>query len=153
MSNYIKKTKNPKTGDYENANWIDDHFGRHHYGVSFPSGAEIYDPEKIELETNEITPTCFKKYPHDSEADPCKDCHPELKEGECCEKCIDTGKQLNGAVSFGQTTHYCPCHSPSNKEEKEEGKVILYVDLKTGKSLLDKEEEKCRTQGCNHKSS
>jgi hypothetical protein len=33
-----RRTKNPVTGEYEEAFWIDDYFGRHRYGVRFPSG-------------------------------------------------------------------------------------------------------------------
>jgi hypothetical protein len=45
-------SKNPKTGKWEMATWRDDYFGQHHYGVEFPDG-EIYDEEKIEIETRD----------------------------------------------------------------------------------------------------
>jgi hypothetical protein len=38
MSSFCRRTKNPVTGEYEEAFWIDDYFGRHRYGVRFPSG-------------------------------------------------------------------------------------------------------------------
>lgn len=38
MSSYYRRTKHPETGKFENAFWIDDYFGRHRYGVRFPSG-------------------------------------------------------------------------------------------------------------------
>jgi len=37
MSTYIRRTRNPSTGQFEDALWIDDFFGRHRYGVRFPS--------------------------------------------------------------------------------------------------------------------
>jgi len=53
MSTFNRLTKNLSTGKWEVATWIDDHFGRHKYGVKFPDGT-IIDPEKQELETREI---------------------------------------------------------------------------------------------------
>lgn len=50
MSSYSELTKHPKTGKWEMADWMDDYFGRRHYGVRFPSG-EVFDPEKKKLET------------------------------------------------------------------------------------------------------
>lgn len=41
MSNYIRRTKHPDTGVFEDASWIDDHFGKHNYGVRFPSKPDI----------------------------------------------------------------------------------------------------------------
>lgn len=38
MSNYIKKTKHPETGKFEDASWLDDYFGKHRYAVRFPDG-------------------------------------------------------------------------------------------------------------------
>ncbi len=37
MSSFKKETKNPKTGEWEKAEWLDDFFGNHNYGVVFPS--------------------------------------------------------------------------------------------------------------------
>lgn len=42
MSDFYTETKNPATGEWETAHWMDDYFGRHRYGVKFPSG-EIFD--------------------------------------------------------------------------------------------------------------
>jgi hypothetical protein len=53
MSSYIRRTKNPRTGEFEDAEWIDDHFGRHQYGVSLSSSGQIYgtnDSRKWEFE-------------------------------------------------------------------------------------------------------
>lgn len=63
MSSYIKTTKHPQTGKWQQAIWVDDYFGPHHYGVVFLKGKvsfdrlkeyedkEIFDPRKIKLET------------------------------------------------------------------------------------------------------
>ena len=64
MSSYIAKTKHPITGKWQDALWLDDYYGRHHYGVLFDkSGKDItldypkyfdeeaFDPEKINLLT------------------------------------------------------------------------------------------------------
>lgn len=37
MSTFNKQTKHPVTGEWEDATWYDDFFGRHGYGVVFPS--------------------------------------------------------------------------------------------------------------------
>lgn len=46
MSNYSSKAINPKTGKEEDADFLDDYFGRHRYGVKFADG-EIYEEDKI----------------------------------------------------------------------------------------------------------
>jgi hypothetical protein len=67
MSNYIRETRHPRTGQWEQATWIDDLFGRHCYGVVFPSDVArlewtkgltafrlvAFDPETTPLETRE----------------------------------------------------------------------------------------------------
>lgn len=56
MSTYSKLTKNPNTNEWEKATWHDDHFGNHHYGVSFPSDPDFYwNPDEVELETRPFT--------------------------------------------------------------------------------------------------
>lgn len=63
MSSYIQNTKHPDTGEFEPAYWLDDHFGNRHYGVKFKDG-KIFDPEKIDLETNDDDPhTTWDDYP------------------------------------------------------------------------------------------
>lgn len=42
MSNFYRRTKNPVTGRYEDALWLDDCFGRHRYGVRFESDGALY---------------------------------------------------------------------------------------------------------------
>jgi len=46
MSNFITKTKHPRTGREEAAEWLDDYFGEHNYGVRFPDG-RVYREEEI----------------------------------------------------------------------------------------------------------
>lgn len=48
MSTYNQFTKNPKTGKWENALWMDDYYEQYHYGVKFPDGT-IVDPWVIQL--------------------------------------------------------------------------------------------------------
>lgn len=48
MSTYNRYTKHPKTGKWENALWIDDHYEHYHYGVQFDDG-EIFDPWEVTL--------------------------------------------------------------------------------------------------------
>ena len=55
MSTFYKQTKHPETNEWDFATWIDDYYGRHRYGVMFPSG-EVFNPEKIKLETREAEP-------------------------------------------------------------------------------------------------
>lgn len=50
MNTFERETKNPRTGKWEKAMWIDDHFGLHHYGVKFPDGT-IYNPDEVDLKT------------------------------------------------------------------------------------------------------
>lgn len=48
MSSFIRATKNPKSGEFEDAMWIDDLFGRHRYGVIFPSDSRAAELDKME---------------------------------------------------------------------------------------------------------
>lgn len=50
MSNFTRKTYNPKTGVYEDADWIDNYFGPHEYGVKYQSGfSTVYKGIVIEI--------------------------------------------------------------------------------------------------------
>jgi hypothetical protein len=51
MSNYSAPTRHPVTGAIEMADWLDDHDGKHRYGVRFPSDGKIYGGN----ECNEIS--------------------------------------------------------------------------------------------------
>jgi len=48
MSGYKKITKHPITGNYELAEYIDDYFLPHVYGVKFPSEEKVYPFDLIE---------------------------------------------------------------------------------------------------------
>lgn len=60
MSNYYRKTKHPRTGEWEIAKWYDNMFGPNHNGVVFPSDVIknpdvpfwmlAFDSEKTKLE-------------------------------------------------------------------------------------------------------
>ena len=52
MSTYLKQTKHPITGEWHEATWIDDYYGRHRYGVQFPDGG-TYNPDTTKLETRD----------------------------------------------------------------------------------------------------
>lgn len=52
MSNYTRTTKNPFTSKWEEADWLDDHFGKHNYGVKFKDGT-VVDPRDVEVETRD----------------------------------------------------------------------------------------------------
>lgn len=52
MSNFYKETKNPRTGKYEMAAWLDGHFKAREYAVKFPDGS-IYNPDYTILKTRE----------------------------------------------------------------------------------------------------
>ena len=72
MSTYSKQTKHPVTGEWHEATWIDDYYGRHLYGVQFPD-AKIFDPDKTKLETRDsgkiITVYVDSRTPEEREAD------------------------------------------------------------------------------------
>lgn len=47
MSSFKQLTKHPQTGEMQMAEWLDDYFGRHRYGVRFPDG-NVYQEHEIE---------------------------------------------------------------------------------------------------------
>lgn len=49
MSNYSRLTKNPKTGKFEMADWLDDYYGEHIYGVRF-NDCEVYHVDRHKWE-------------------------------------------------------------------------------------------------------
>jgi hypothetical protein len=57
MSNYTKNIKHPITGEKVKANFLDDYFGKHEYGV-FIVGSKDTDPvyreEEIEVLPDEV---------------------------------------------------------------------------------------------------
>ena len=56
MSSYFRKTKNPKTGEFEDAIWADDHYGKHKYGVMFSDGTYKESDHKWEFEDERKNP-------------------------------------------------------------------------------------------------
>lgn len=50
MSSYIRTTKHPVTDEYEDAFWVDDHFGSHQYGVVFKDGL-VVNPSEVDVPT------------------------------------------------------------------------------------------------------
>jgi len=57
MSNYIRKTKHPYTGQWEYAEWLDDYYGQHNYGVRFPSDKKVYMESVYRKEFSEEAPS------------------------------------------------------------------------------------------------
>lgn len=55
MSNFSQLTKHPVTGEIEEADWLDDHFGRHRYGVRFADG-QVFKPSQIEWSEMQFLP-------------------------------------------------------------------------------------------------
>ena len=53
MSNYSALTRHPVTGTAEVADWIDDYFGRHRYGVLFKSDGRIFSEDLCGLVTQD----------------------------------------------------------------------------------------------------
>lgn len=53
MSSYIKSTKHPLTGKWDdNAKWIDNYFGQRNYAVEYSDG-QIFDARNIDIRTRE----------------------------------------------------------------------------------------------------
>lgn len=52
MSSYKDKAINPKTGKEEEADFLDDYFGQHQYGVKFEDG-EVYRLEELKSSNHE----------------------------------------------------------------------------------------------------
>lgn len=50
MSSFMRRTKNPQTGEFEDAFWLDDYFGWRRYGVSFRSTGHVYRETEHEWE-------------------------------------------------------------------------------------------------------
>lgn len=50
MSSYTRITKHPRIKKFELAEWLDDYYGNHKYGVRFPNGEVFRDDGRIEWE-------------------------------------------------------------------------------------------------------
>lgn len=48
MSSYQRKTQHPETLHFERAEWLDDYFGQHNYGVRFPSDGKVFRADEFE---------------------------------------------------------------------------------------------------------
>jgi hypothetical protein len=48
MSSYKGKAVNPVTGVIEEVDFLDDHYGRHKYGVQFPDGL-VYPIDEVKV--------------------------------------------------------------------------------------------------------
>lgn len=48
MNSYIKPTVNPDTHAIEQAEWLDNYFGEHNYGMRFPSTGVVYRADEYE---------------------------------------------------------------------------------------------------------
>jgi len=53
MSNYQIMTWHPIKKKWWKADWLDNYFGQHIYGVRFLGETYVYDPRRIELKTKE----------------------------------------------------------------------------------------------------
>lgn len=54
MSNYSSPAYNPKENVIRDALWLDDHFGRHNYGVMFAGDPAVYTPEQVRIPADVI---------------------------------------------------------------------------------------------------
>jgi len=52
MSNYSQKAKHPETGKWEIADYLDDYYGKHQYGVKFSDG-QVFPEEEIKEWTSD----------------------------------------------------------------------------------------------------
>ena len=69
MSSFIRATKRPGTGAFEDAFWVDDMYGSHRYGIVFPDDEDntgvAYKADDYEWETEEkrISDISWDNYP------------------------------------------------------------------------------------------
>jgi len=47
VSNFRRVAINPGTGEAQEAEFLDDYFGRHEYGVRFPGSPHVYRADDI----------------------------------------------------------------------------------------------------------
>lgn len=57
MSNYIATAINPVTGVIEQAEFLDDYFGWHRYGVRFSDG-KVYPIEEVKVPEPPVSEPC-----------------------------------------------------------------------------------------------
>lgn len=61
MSNYKAYTQHPYTREFSMAEWIDDYYGSHHYGVKF-SNSDIFSSREHELEVRDFDERMYDEY-------------------------------------------------------------------------------------------
>lgn len=49
MSNYTRVAWHPTERVARAAMWLDDHFGKHQYGVRFSGDPKVYRPNEVEI--------------------------------------------------------------------------------------------------------
>jgi hypothetical protein len=54
MSSYLRKTQHPTSLHFEDAEWLDDYFGQHNYGVRFPSDGKVFRADEFEWQENHM---------------------------------------------------------------------------------------------------
>lgn len=47
MSHYTMTIRNPRTGNVEEALWMDDYWGRHQYGIRFAGEEHVWRDEEL----------------------------------------------------------------------------------------------------------
>ncbi len=55
MSSYQRQTIHPETGNAERAEWLDDYFGQHNYGVRFPSDGKVFRADEFDWQEDKDT--------------------------------------------------------------------------------------------------
>lgn len=148
MSTYYKQTKNPATGKFEKAEWRDDYFGSHHYGVFFNNGS-IIDPWKVELETEENYSHLSHSHCWDNKDNPCG--IPLEKHTQCClcdlkysseekpkedwrigfNKLFGTNKQYPFNANYSDVTNFISFLIQSTKKEMARD-IVDEINLKMG---------------------
>lgn len=53
MSNFTKLTRHPISGLMEEADWLDDYFGQHRYGIQFKGSPIVYTEREIKKEDSD----------------------------------------------------------------------------------------------------
>lgn len=91
MSNFIAKAINPSNGEIQRAEYLDNYFGQHNYGVRFPDG-DIWPEHKITRVVDEYPPV-----------NPLQSCC-WLHEGPAC-SC-----HIGNAVFCTECGHAAECH-------------------------------------------
>lgn len=157
MSSYSKLTKHPKTGKWENAQWLDDYFGRHLYGVAFADGL-VFDPEEVKLETKESPQPLSTEYLNDFREknlpdldldaevvkngelphQPTEGLRHQVKETDSCYVCTVCGKAADTTENMTDECSGVMRITPTEKEGEETIKIELQKDgLVSITSLFD----------------